>query len=59
MIVRHSKKILEQLSEIEGLISKIESYMDENGIDVDREMLLLRVLKEREASLTPRNKKEN
>jgi hypothetical protein len=59
MIVRHSKKILEQLSEIENLISKIESYMDESGFESDREMILFRILKEREAMMTPRNKKEN
>lgn len=59
MIVRHSKKILEQLSEIENLIRKIESYMDESGIESDREMILKNVLKEREAMMTPRNKKEN
>lgn len=59
MIIRHSKKILEQLSEIENLISKIESYMDEYGVESDREMILLKVLKDREAMKTPRNKKEN
>lgn len=59
MIIRHSKKILEQLSEIENLISKIESYMDESGIESDRETILLKVLKEREAMMTSRNKKEN
>ncbi len=59
MIIRHSKKILEQLSEIENLISKIETYMDENGVESDREKLLLRVLKERETAMASRSKKEN
>lgn len=59
MIILHSKKLLEQLSEIESLISKIESYMDENSIDGEREKILLRVLKDREAMKTSRNKKEN
>jgi len=59
MIVHHSKKILEQLSEIENLISKIESYMDQSGMESDRETILLKVLKEREAMMTSRNKKEN
>ena len=58
MIILHSNKILEQLSEIESLISKIESYMDLNGIDDDREKILLTVLKEREAVSTSRNKKK-
>lgn len=59
MIIRHSKLILEQLSEIENLISKIESYMDESGLESDRETILLKVLKDREAMMTSRNKKEN
>lgn len=59
MIILHSKKILEQLSEIESLISKFESYMDENGIDGEKEKILLRALKDREAMMTSRNKNEN
>jgi hypothetical protein len=59
MIVRHSNKILEQLSEIENLIRKLESYMDECGIESDRETILLKALKDREAMKTSRNKKEN
>lgn len=59
MIILHSKNLLEQLSEIESVISKIESYMDENGIECDREKILLRALKDREAMKTSRNKKEN
>ncbi len=59
MIILHSKKILEQLSEIESLISKIESYMDESGLDGEKEKILLRVLKDREAMMTSRNRKEN
>jgi hypothetical protein len=59
MIILHSNKILEQLSEIEQLISKIESYMDENGLEGDKEKALIRVLKDREAMTTSRMKKEN
>ncbi len=59
MIIRHSKKILEQLSEIENLIQKIESYMDENGLDGDRESVLKSILKDRETAMASRNKKEN
>jgi len=40
MIILHSMKILEQLTEIESLIKKIENYMDENGIEADREKIL-------------------
>lgn len=40
MIILHSLKILEQLTEIESLIKKIESYMDEKGIEADREKIL-------------------
>ena len=40
MIILHSMKILEQLTEIESLIKKIENYMDKNGIEADREKIL-------------------
>ena len=59
MIIRHSKKILEQLSEIENLIQKIESYMDENGLDGDRESVLKMILKDRETAMASRSNKEN
>jgi hypothetical protein len=60
MIIRHSKQILEQLSEIENYIHKIESYIDECGLDVDREKLLMKLLKNQEAMNTSRSrKKEN
>jgi len=59
MIVLHSNKILEQLSEIETLIQKIETFMDEKGIDCDREKVLLKVLKSREVTSTSRQNKDN
>lgn len=37
MIIRHSLKILEQLSEIEKLIQKIESKIKDENLDIDRE----------------------
>ncbi len=40
MFIMHSLKILEQLTEIENYIKKVENYMDENGIEVDREKIL-------------------
>lgn len=40
MIILHSMKILEQLTEIENTIKKVENYMDENGIEIDREKIL-------------------
>jgi len=40
MIVLHSLKILEQLTEIESLIQRIENYLDEHGIEADREKIL-------------------
>ena len=58
MIIHHSLKILEQLSEIEGLIKKVENYMDEKGIDVDREKLLLKILRNQEVHSTSRNSKD-
>ena len=53
MIIRHSIKILEQLTEIEDLIQKIESYIEENGIEIDREKILLKILKGQEVQGTP------
>lgn len=52
MIILHSTKILEQLTEIENVIKKIETYMDENGIDADREKIL-------EALIASRNESTN
>ena len=40
MIILHSTKILEQLTEIEDFIKKIEKYIDEKGIEVDKEKIL-------------------
>lgn len=47
MVIRHSLKILEQLSEIENFISKIERFMEQKGIELDREKLLRGLVKER------------
>ncbi len=59
MIIRHSLKILEQLSEIEKLIQKLEAYLDANGIMQEREKALVRILKEREARMTSRFERDN
>lgn len=60
MVIRHSLKLLEQLSEIEGLIESLERLMDERGIDFDREQVLLKVLKGRETRSASRPlKKDN
>ena len=40
MIIQHSLTLLEQLSELEEKIRKIETVMDGMGIEVDRESLL-------------------
>jgi hypothetical protein len=57
MIIRHSKKILEQLTEIESLIQKFETYMDRSEIDIDRESILLKLIKAREVQSTSPDKK--
>jgi len=49
MIILNSLKILEQLSEIEGLIQTIETFIEKNGMDVDKEKIL-------EMLMTSRNK---
>ncbi len=40
MIIIHSKKLLEQLSEIEEQIKTWETILDSSGIKIDRERLL-------------------
>jgi len=40
MIVLNSLFILEQLSEIEEIIQTLEKYIEEKGIEVDREKVL-------------------
>lgn len=47
MIIRHSLKILEQLSEIESLIQKIELIIEDENLEVDREKILLKILKKK------------
>lgn len=58
MIIRHSMKILEQLTEIESMIQKIEALVEENDLDIDREKLLLKILRNQEALGTSRIKNE-
>ncbi len=48
MVIRHSLQILEQLSEIEDLIRKVEAIADENGISFDREALLLKLMRKQQ-----------
>lgn len=47
MIIRHSKSLLEQLSEVEDKIRELEKVMDEFGIEVDREKLINALLAKR------------
>lgn len=49
MIIRHSLHLLEQLTKIERLIARIEDTMDKTGIEVDREKLLMKLIKTQEA----------
>jgi hypothetical protein len=58
MIIHHSKKILEQLSEVEKLISTVETYMEENGIDCECEKILLKLIRNREGLKSPRFDKD-
>lgn len=54
MIIRNELKILEQLSEIESLIQKIETIIENENLEIDREKILLKILKNREAMKTSR-----
>jgi regulator of replication initiation timing len=56
VIIHHSMKILEQLSEIESLIQQVESLLTENGIEIDREKLLMKILKNQEMTSISRQK---
>lgn len=58
MIVRHSLKLLEQLTKLEQAIKEIELLMDEKGIECNREVILLKILKGRETSYAPRPRKK-
>lgn len=44
MIILNSLFILEQLSEIEEIIQTLEKYIEEKGIEVDREKVLEAVM---------------
>lgn len=59
MIIRHSLKILEQLSEFEKLIQKLEAFLDDHVMPGEQEKVLVRILKEREARLTSRRDEAN
>lgn len=60
MIILHSKKLLEQLSEIENLIKQFEGYLEENQVKIDREKILLKIIEAREVKNTSRTiNKEN
>ena len=58
MIIRHSLKILEQLHEIEELISRVERFMEQKGIELDREQLLMKIMRNRETELAASRKIE-
>ncbi|HLW56107.1 MAG TPA: hypothetical protein VKY27_01905 [Bacteriovoracaceae bacterium] len=45
MIVLHSLKVLEQLSEIEAKIASVEKHMKEKGIKIDFEALLVHLIR--------------
>jgi hypothetical protein len=44
MIIQNSLRLLEQLSELEVKIQKIEALMDELGINEDREKIIRLIL---------------
>jgi ribosome assembly protein YihI (activator of Der GTPase) len=44
MIIQNSLRLLEQLSELELKIQKIEALMDELGINEDREKIIRLIL---------------
>jgi hypothetical protein len=59
MIIRHSLKILEQLTEIETHIQVIERLIDDEKIPIEREKLLWGILKCRELERSREKKRDD
>ncbi len=57
MIIHHSLRILEQLTEIETLIQEIERFIDDEKLPIEREKLLWGILKSRELERSRDRKK--
>lgn len=53
MVIRHSLQILEQLSEIENIIQKLEAMAQAKGVQLDREMLLSKLIQEQQKKKSP------
>lgn len=50
MIIQNSQRLLEQLTDLEKKIQKIEVLMDKLGIQEDREKIIRMILSRREDS---------
>jgi hypothetical protein len=55
MVIHHSFKLLEQLSELERKIQQIESYLRESKLNIDSERILELLVKVRSESSSDRN----
>ncbi len=57
MIIQHSLLILEQLTKIEALIHEIERLIDNESLPIQREKIILGILKSRELERSRKNSK--
>lgn len=59
MIILNSLAILEQLSKIEDLIKRIENYIEDQGLEIDKNLLLSSIRENRKDYKSSRFQKEN
>lgn len=59
MIIRHSSQLLENLAEIESRIQAVEELIDDLGLEIDKEKILLMVLNRKRDEALLRKKKND
>jgi hypothetical protein len=56
MIIRNVHQLLENLTEVESKIQKVEKILESCGVDIDREKLLLWIITRKRAEALLRDK---
>lgn len=59
MVIRNVQALLENLSEVENKIQKMERILEECGVEIDREKLLLWIITRKRAETLSRDKKSD
>ncbi len=59
MVIRNVQALLENLSEVENKIQKMERVLEECGVEIDREKLLLWIITRKRAETLSRDKKSD